>query len=717
MTDSKYSTTSYKFSHPLMGPYLPTPGQIPGWPFAVIGHWMVEPNGASEDWRRGMLEWRYEHLTRMGYDDHQYRRAELKWSQRNFIHNKVMIEDRYFYDPDTGQYTVDRYLDDLDTRIGGVDSVLLWQVYPNIGVDDRNHFQLLRDMPGGLDGVRAAVDDFHRRGVKVFLATAPWDNGTRSEDRPDWETLAEILKITNADGINGDTYHGVPKAFLKACDALSHPVVLEPENMANAGDHALEWNVQSWLKRVPTTPIPSVSKLKWLEPRHIQQIENRWGRDRTNDLQHAFFNGMGYHAWENVFGTINRITDRDAEALRRVSAIQRQFADLLTSPDWLPYEQTLQADVFASRFPGTEQILWTLINRNEYAVDGEQIAIPHDESNLYLDVWSGTPLKPRIEGNRAYVSMSLERHGFGAIVALKGGGTAEALEPFLAKMREYAATPLQSFSARWKAVPQKLVPIAQTERAEQAPDGMIHIPGTRFDFVVHGIEIEGFTAEGLDVQYPWEPSPRRGHRHIIDIDPFYVDRYPVTNDEFKAFMDATSYEPSDTYNFLRHWNDGTPPSGWGRKPVVWIALEDARAYANWAGKRLPHEWEWQYAAQGSDRRTYPWGNDWNSAAVPPVSAAREFPVLADVDVHPLGASPFGVMDLIGNVWQWTDEFHDDRIRSAVLRGGTSYQPQTAHWYFPQAYRLDEHGKLILMAPCKDRSAGIGFRCVVDADLT
>jgi hypothetical protein len=50
----------------------------------------------------------------------------------------------------------------------------------------------------------------------------------------------------------------------------------------------------------------------------------------------------------------------------------------------------------------------------------------------------------------------------------------------------------------------------------------------------------------------------------------------------------------------------------------------------------------------------------------------------------------------------------------VLRGGSAYQPQTSHWYFPQAYRLDQHGKYLLMAPCKDRSAMIGFRCVIDA---
>ena len=165
---------------------------------------------------------------------------------------------------------------------------------------------------------------------------------------------------------------------------------------------------------------------------------------------------------------------------------------------------------------------------------------------------------------------------------------------------------------------------------------------------------------------------------------------------------------------LRDWDRASPRKGWGKKPVTWVSIEDARAYAEWACKRLPHEWEWQYAAQGDDGRLYPWGNDWNVANMPAQSTARTMPVPADVDAHPQGASPFGVMDLVGNVWQWTDEFHDAHTRAAALRGGSAYLPQTSHWYFPQAYQLDQHGKYLLMAPSRDRSAGIGFRCVVDA---
>jgi formylglycine-generating enzyme required for sulfatase activity len=706
--------TEYKFSHVTTQRYLPTPGKAPGWPFAEIGHWKMDVNGTADDWLRELRDWRREHLTRIGYDDANYRRPELQWAQRNFVHAQMMIEDRYFYDATMGKYTVDRYLDDLEERFGGLDSVLLWYIYPNIGIDDRNQFDLIHDLPGGVEGIRGVVADFHRRGVKVFLPTMPWDNGTREQGEPDWLAIARLVKQTGADGINGDTYNGVPRAFFDACDALGCPVVVQPESTISAEEHLI-WNVQSWGKKAPTDVIPPVAKFKWLEPRHMINYENRWGRDRSNDLQYIFFNGVGYNAWENIWGIWNQFTPRDAAALRRIAAVERKFAPLMVSMDWQPYAATLQAGVFASRFPGEGMVLWNIVNRNEYEVGGEQIAVDHIEGTRYFDAWNGVALQPRLADGKAILTTTLEGKGYGAVLALRENTRDPDLDAFLELMKGFAKTPLQSLSSQWKSIPQTLVEIARTAPVAEAPEGMVAIPAAEFDFVVGGIEIEGQTWEGTDFQYPWESSARRGHRRRMQMRAFHMDRTPVTNEQFKRFLDQSGYRPRDDHNFLRHWTDGAPATGWEKKPVTWVSIEDARAYAQWAGKRLPHEWEWQYAAQGDDGRAYPWGDAWKADAVPAQNRQRRLLPPADVDAHPAGASPFGVLDLVGNVWQWTDEYSDDHTRAAVLRGGSAYRPQTSHWYFPQAYRLDQHGKYLLMAPAKDRSGGIGFRCVVDAE--
>ena len=69
----------------------------------------------------------------------------------------MMVHDLYFYDRDNHRYTVDRYLDDLEKRYGGIDSVLIWHTYPNMGIDSRSQYDLFRDLPGGEDGVRQMV--------------------------------------------------------------------------------------------------------------------------------------------------------------------------------------------------------------------------------------------------------------------------------------------------------------------------------------------------------------------------------------------------------------------------------------------------------------------------------------------------------------------------------------------------------------------------------
>ena len=681
--------------------YPPRGSQIPG------------PTTKAEfpKWLADIQHWRMEQRIRIGYSGSEYDRAELKWTQSSFVQPQMMIHDRFFYDPLAGEYTVDRYLNDLQHRYGGIDSVLIWQSYPNIGIDNRNQYDLLRDMPGGVAGVRQMIADFHRRGVRVLFPVMVWDQGTRDEGVPNWTATARLLAEVGADGVNGDTLNVAPLAFRTASDETGHPLALEPENLTV--DLGLLWNNLSW-GYWDYSFIPTVSKYKWLESRHMVNICRRWGRDKTDDLQHAFFNGVGFESWENIWGIWNETTPRDAEALRRIATIDRAVAPLLVSADWEPHTPTLQYGVFASKFPGQDRDLWTIVNRNEYDVPGRQMEVPYAAGTHYLDLWSGAELKPEVQGSTASLTFEIEAKGYGAVLALRGEPD-EQLHQLLSRMSGLSQKPLREFSHEWKFLPQQIVAIAPTKPPATAPEGMVRVPGANFEFRVSGIEIEGGNDVGVDVQYPWEDAPRRQHLKTLDMKPFYIDKFPVTNAEFKKFVDATRYHPKDNHNFLRDWKDGAYPEGWANKPVTWVSLEDARAYAAWAGKRLPHEWEWQYAAQGTDSRLYPWGNQWNAAAVPTPETRRVMRPPTDVGAYPQGASPFGVMDLVGNVWQWTEEFIDPHTRAAILRGGSYYQPQGSMWYFPQAYKLNEHGKYLLIAPSTDRSATVGFRCAVDAE--
>ena len=662
-----------------------------------------------EEWLRDVHQWRSERLVRVGYNDAEYRRPDLLWTQRDFIVPQMMVEDRFFYDVETRRYTVDKLLEDLNKRYGGIDGVLLWPVYPNVGIDNRNQFDLTRDLPGGVAGLRALIDEFHRHHVRVFFPMMPWDTGTREEGLPFWDAVARLMSEVGADGVNGDTMQGIPRAYRVASDKTGHPIAFQPEvNMDS--DEFLMWDQQSWgYWKYPFEPL--VSKSKVLEPRHMVNVCDRWATDRTDNLQSAFFNGTGYVSWENIWGIWNGITPRDGEALRRIAAIYREFPDLLVSQEWRPGVPVQQFGVYASEFPKGDRTLWTIVNRNRYQVSGEMLAVKHSEGATYYDLLAGRKLAAAQWGGKDLLSFPVEGRGYGAV--LMTVGERPGVQAFLSRMHAMTDKPLQSYSGTWQVLPQKLIEINKTKPYSETPSGMVAVPAGHYDFSVSGIEIEGENKDGVDVQYPWEDSPRRQHHHAMDIARFYLDKYPVTNARFAEFLQASHFQPKDDHNFLRDWKNGRFPDGWANKPVTWVSLEDARAYASWAGKRLPHEWEWQYAAQGLDGRRYPWGNDASESAVPTPQTGRVLNGPSEVSAHPAGASPFGVMDMIGNIFEWTDEYVDDHTRAAILRGDGYYHPQGAMWYFPHPQRLSEHAKYLLMAPGKDRSGTLGFRCAAD----
>jgi formylglycine-generating enzyme required for sulfatase activity len=668
------------------------------------------PANMHARWLLDLKHWRTEHRIRTGYDPARYESPALRWTQSSFIQPQMMVQDRYFYDPVAGKYTVDRYLDDLEKRYGGIDSVLVWSTYPNMGIDNRNQLDMVASMPGGLEGVCQMVADFHRRGVRVLFPMMMWDQGTRELQEPWPQAIAARMKAIDADGINGDTQDGVPLAFPLAAETAGHPLAFEPEG--GPTDEDVSWNLMSW--GYYTYPfVPMVSKFKWVETRHMVNVCDRWNKDHTDNLQAAFFNGTGFESWENVWGIWNGMNPRDAEATRRVGAIERAVAPFLVSPDWEPLYPMHGFGVYASRWPQGQETVWTIVNRNFYNVSGRQMEVPLTPGMRYFDLYHGVELQPEAGTETAVLNFDLEANGYGAILATPGE-PAEAVKALMRRMAGLTAKPLAAYSHEPAILPQTIVEIAATEPAAEAPDGMVKVPGGRFDFKVQGTEIEGSDAAGVDVQYPWEDTPRRFHEKVMQVAPFYIDKYPVTNAEFKAFLDATHYAPKDAGNFLRDWKNGGIPQGWENRPVTWVSLEDARAYAKWAGKRLPHEWEWQIAAQGLDGSVYPWGNFWQPGNVPTPEQGRSMRGPDPVNAHREGASPYGVMDMVGNVWQWTDEFTDEHTRAAILRGGEYYQPQGSIWYFPQAYRNDQHSKLLLMAPRYDRSGGVGFRCVRDA---
>lgn len=189
-------------------------------------------------------------------------------------------------------------------------------------------------------------------------------------------------------------------------------------------------------------------------------------------------------------------------------------------------------------------------------------------------------------------------------------------------------------------------------------------------------------------------------QNTIELPDFYIDKYQVTNKQYKLFVDETKHRPPNQSNKDAEelyggpiWEGNSYPQEYADHPVMCVSLEDARAYAKWAGKRLPTEQEWEKAARGWDGRNYPWGNEFDDKFC---NHGRKFKGTTAVGSFEKGVSPYGCHDMAGNVWEWTDSTLGSK---PVVRGGS--------WSADSMYcRCAYRGKY------EYRSVNNGFRCAL-----
>lgn len=201
-------------------------------------------------------------------------------------------------------------------------------------------------------------------------------------------------------------------------------------------------------------------------------------------------------------------------------------------------------------------------------------------------------------------------------------------------------------------------------------------------------------------------SPEEAPSHKIYLDAYYIDRYEVSNEQYRQFVESTGHKPP------AFWNN--PAYSSPKMPVVGVTWADADAYCRWNNKRLPTEAEWEKAARGTDGFIYPWGNSINLQNANISGETDGFAGLAPVDSFENGKSPFGVYNMVGNVAEWIADYYDPAYYRSiplqnpkgpptadrkVVRGGSfRTSPQFATTTYRSAF-----------SPNSSRE-NIGFRC-------
>lgn len=687
------------------------------------------------------------------FDNSLFERDDLAWIRDSYLIILEMAWDRDFYDRLSGRYNYGDMLKRSIEQFGFIDVFCLWPAWPRLGLDQRNQWDLYRDLPGGTAQLRNFGRLSRTYGTRFFISAMPWDKNTRNED--EYKGMARIIYETEADGVVLDSKGNSSPELQAAADSVRKGVIMYSEGMAVVKDMQgiTAGRVHNAIFLSPELNLNKLIKPDFAIFRVCDVGENIIHRE----IAISFFNGYGNELQMARPGGRDENYTNDLDYLARTTFVLRQNNDAFLDKDWTPLVETTVDNVFVNKWNSGDKTVYTVLNMNPAGISGRLFSVAASQDKHFVSIWNHEKIIPETENGKLFIPARAD--GWPAqLSGTRKEGSVDCIAEFPDILKSELSgdtiairNPISGITKIWKGNPSykttfkeyrirrdtlirikdvfgyyegkvvvqlienKLLKdedvltlkggkpwlISRPEltglAVSTAPE-MVLVPGRTFSFNV--------TTREDFILYP-EVSGR-----LFRIDSFLIDKYPVTNAQYFEFLVATGYIPADTTRYLRNWESGMFKQGQEKYPVAYLSFEDMKAFAKWAGKRLPTEAEWQLAAQGIDNRKWPWGDEFHGT-----NCNNAFDRPTPVDAFTKGQSPYGVMDMVGNVWQMTgDMYFNGSDYFSVIRGGSYYRPDSSWWYIeggPQ--ELDKTQIMLLVSPGFDRSATVGFRCVKDID--
>ena len=346
------------------------------------------------------------------FNNHLYERQDLKWINHSFVGHFVSAWHNYFYDAEKQQLTYKDFDTNTTKNFGGDDYMVLWTGFPVLGLDQRNQWDLMRAMPGGVRQLRQISDNGLKEGMHLMTNYTPWDlpaatgqifNSTRYEDP--MEGLGKISRQANFWGVMFDTRSESGKWFQDEMDKYRSGFGIFPEGMCTPANMQ---ECKLGRTHAAINYAPFLNLIKLIKPDFgifRQAMIDK--EDPRRDAALSFFNGHGieYHLyipyntdWVQELYTFTGHTVR----------ILRESVDNFSQKEWTPLLPTTSDSIYVNEFPGPDKTIYTIYNLHPAGFKGSLFEVPATEGWHYVDLWRNKEAKLKLAGSRYLIDLNIE---------------------------------------------------------------------------------------------------------------------------------------------------------------------------------------------------------------------------------------------------------------------------------------------------------------------
>lgn len=375
------------------------------WMDSYIGRWQ---EGLRLMFQKKML---YD-LEPGSFDNHLYERADLKWINHSFVGHFVSAWHNYFYDGEKNLLTYTDFDKNIRKNFGGDDYMILWTGFPVLGLDQRNQWDLIRAMPGGVAGLRKISASGLKEGMHLMTNYTPWDlpasydqlfNSTRYENP--MEALGKISQDADFWGVMFDTRSESGKWFQDAMDKYRSGFAIFPEGMCIPADMQ---ECKMGRTHAAIHYAPFLNLIKLIKPDigiFRQAVIDK--EDPRRDVALSFFNGHGieYHLY--VPYDLDWVQELYAFTGRTVR-ILRESADNFCNYGWTPLLPTSTDSIYVNEWPGEDKTIYTIYNLHPEGYKGALFEVPAKPGWHYVDLWRNEELQTIPVGSKNLIKLNVD---------------------------------------------------------------------------------------------------------------------------------------------------------------------------------------------------------------------------------------------------------------------------------------------------------------------